>query len=283
VRAIVTGALVLALAGSLAAQEEPDTAGVRGLNWFAYPYAFYTPETNLAFGAAGIMYFRTERDRLLNPSQVLLSGYYSINDQYDVTLSPQFYFSRNRYYASLETGFKKVIDKFYGIGNNSEDTGKEPYTANAIRAELVFQMPPILLTYVKLVGLIYRYNYYLILDEMENPLLRTDAVAGTEGGASSGFWIRGTISIHHPAVFSTSSGLSLTHGRSAEGTTTMTTASISGDTFPFLMRLPSGHRSTGTSSGVSPRSTSSHASAGASACAATTRVDSGIATTLQDS
>jgi len=189
VRAIVTGALVLAFAGSLMAQEEPDTAGVRGLNWFAYPYAFYTPETNLAFGAAGILYFRAEPDRLLNPSQVLLSGFYSINDQYDVTLSPQFYFSRNRYYGSLETGFKKVIDKFYGIGNNSEDTGKEPYTANAVRAELVFQMPPILLRYVKLVGFIYRYNYYLVLDEMENPLLLTDAVAGTEGGASSGFGV----------------------------------------------------------------------------------------------
>jgi outer membrane protein assembly factor BamA len=189
VRTLLTGALALLCAFTLRAQDTPDTAGIGGVNWFAYPYAFYTPETNLAFGAAGILYFRTERDRLLNPSQVLLSGYYTINDQYDVTLSPQFYFSRNRYFGSLDLGFKKVIDKFYGIGNNTEDRGTESYIANAYRAELVFQMPPALLRFMKLFGLIYRYNYYRIIDKMDNPMLQSAAVSGTEGGASSGFGI----------------------------------------------------------------------------------------------
>ena len=188
-RFILIALIAVFLPGSLVAQEDPDTAGIGGVNWFAYPYAFYTPETDLAFGAAGILYFRTERDRLLNPSQVLLSGYYTINNQYDVTLGPQFYFSKNRYFGSLDLGFKKVIDKFYGIGNDAEETGREPYTANSIRAELVFQMPPYVLRFMKLVGFIYRYNYYRILDKKENELLLTDAVAGTEGGASSGFGV----------------------------------------------------------------------------------------------
>ena len=178
---------LLLLGGPLRGEESPDTAGRGGVNWFAYPYAFYTPETNLAFGAAGILYFRTEPDRQLNPSQVLLSGYYTVNDQYDVTLNPQFYFSRNRYFGSLDLGFKKVIDKFYGIGNDTEERGNEPYTANAIRAELIFQMPPPLVSFVKLIGVIYRYNYYRILDRQDNPFLHADAVPGTEGGASSGF------------------------------------------------------------------------------------------------
>ena len=58
-RTLLTGALALLCVATLRAQDTPDTAGIGGVNWFAYPYAFYTPETNLAFGAAGILYFRT--------------------------------------------------------------------------------------------------------------------------------------------------------------------------------------------------------------------------------
>jgi hypothetical protein len=40
---------------------KPDTVAVRGVDWLAYPYIFYSPETNLAFGGGGIVY-------LINPS-----------------------------------------------------------------------------------------------------------------------------------------------------------------------------------------------------------------------
>ncbi len=36
---------------------KPDTVGVGGVDWFAYPFIFYSPETNWAFGAGGILYF----------------------------------------------------------------------------------------------------------------------------------------------------------------------------------------------------------------------------------
>ena len=150
VRHLFLGLLVVACAGYLRAQDHADTAGVGGLNWFAYPYVFYTPETNLAFGAAGIVYFRTEQDRFLNPSQILLSSYYTINNQYDVTLNPQLYFSKNRYFASVDVGLRRVIDKFYGVGNDSHENGDEAYTAGSTRAEFVFQMPTLLFTLVRL-------------------------------------------------------------------------------------------------------------------------------------
>lgn len=34
----------------------PDTVGVGGVDWFAYPYIFYSPETSLAFGGGGIYF-----------------------------------------------------------------------------------------------------------------------------------------------------------------------------------------------------------------------------------
>ena len=51
----------------------------------AYPYAFYTPETELAFGAGGIVTLYTGRDLILNPSKIGLSAYYTTNKQYQVT------------------------------------------------------------------------------------------------------------------------------------------------------------------------------------------------------
>ena len=34
---------------------KPDTLAIRGVDWLAYPYIFYSPETSLAFGGGGIV------------------------------------------------------------------------------------------------------------------------------------------------------------------------------------------------------------------------------------
>ena len=45
--------------GKINAQDEdPDTLGIGGFNWFAYPFVFFTPETNWAFGAGGVISFK---------------------------------------------------------------------------------------------------------------------------------------------------------------------------------------------------------------------------------
>jgi len=168
------------------AEENPDTAGVGGVNWFAYPYAFYTPETDLAFGAGGILYFRTKKDRLLNPSQILLSGYYTVNNQYSISLQPELYFTRNGYYASLLLAFNKILDKFYGIGNETPESDRAPYLADAVDIEVKFRMPAILLPKEILADFIYDFRYYSVIDKKENQLLIDDLVPGSDGGLSSG-------------------------------------------------------------------------------------------------
>ena len=55
-RQLLVLGLILIISFNFWAQEEKsDTVGIGGLNWFAYPYMFYSPETNLAFGAGGII------------------------------------------------------------------------------------------------------------------------------------------------------------------------------------------------------------------------------------
>ena len=70
------------------------------VGWIAYPYVFMSPETNLASGFGGIVYLRFSPDTTVKPSTITPSGYYSINDQYDITIIPEFYFGKKFYVYS---------------------------------------------------------------------------------------------------------------------------------------------------------------------------------------
>lgn len=77
-------------------ETKPDSTESRALSINAYPYVYYTPETELAFGVGGIMVFYTADDTVVRPSKVVLGGYYSTKAQYKVTLDPAFYFNDNK-------------------------------------------------------------------------------------------------------------------------------------------------------------------------------------------
>jgi len=72
--------------GSLNAQSLPDSSREYKTTVNAYPYLYYTPETELAFGAGGVMAFYTKKDSLLNPSNVTFSGFYSTIKTYELSL-----------------------------------------------------------------------------------------------------------------------------------------------------------------------------------------------------
>ena len=74
-------------------QSERDTVIANKIGWMAYPYAFYTPETELAFGAGSLVYFRTKPVLTLKPSKILFAGYYTTNNQYFIKLAPTLYFA----------------------------------------------------------------------------------------------------------------------------------------------------------------------------------------------
>ena len=169
------------------AQSEEDTTVTNGITFFGYPYLFYTPETNLAFGAGGIMYFRTAREPELNLSSVLLSGYYTINSQYSLTLAPELYLSRNRYIARGEFNFGKFLDKFYGYGSNSEEIDNPDYFTQNFGINLNFQAD---VSEKFEIGAIYDFLYTNVIDKKNNPFLNNNSVLGSEGGISSGLGLK---------------------------------------------------------------------------------------------
>ncbi|MBK9098868.1 MAG: hypothetical protein IPM14_12250 [bacterium] len=72
--------------------QKPDTLAVRGVDWLAYPYIFYSPETSLAFGGGGIVYFKLYDDPKAKSSSITPSFYYTVNGQYDVTIIPELFY-----------------------------------------------------------------------------------------------------------------------------------------------------------------------------------------------
>jgi hypothetical protein len=123
------------------AQEEADSVDAYKATLSAYPFVFYTPETEFAIGGGGILAFYTARDSLLNPSSLTLSGYYSTNNSYSIDLKSKLYLFQNRSSGVLNLSLDHMIDRFYGIGNNTPEIENAQYTLGYAGGNLEYQIP----------------------------------------------------------------------------------------------------------------------------------------------
>lgn len=183
------GAVLLLLAclitlTNLIAQDEDSTA-TKNFGVFGYPYAFYSPETNLAFGLGGMMYFRLDQDPGIELSNIVVSGYYTVNNQYKFTITPELYFSTGDLVSS-DLYFGKFIDKFYGYGGNTEEIDTADYITKDFRFYTNYQKN---LTERVVVGVIYDFLKSDVSDKKSNPYLNNNLVLGHEGGISSGLGV----------------------------------------------------------------------------------------------
>ncbi|MCU0414579.1 MAG: outer membrane protein assembly factor [Ignavibacteriaceae bacterium] len=174
--------------------EEPnensaDTTVKRELSLNAYPYIYYTPETELAFGAGGILIFYTSQSPVTLPSKLVLGGYYSTKKQYKITLDPTFYFLDNNLFINLPLSYGYFVDRFYGIGPTSTDVGDENYTSRVYTATLFLQIPSYWFTSDR-TGLILDFNYTEMVDKQTNQELVNNSVVGSNGGSSVGIGVQ---------------------------------------------------------------------------------------------
>lgn len=172
------------------AQTNSDSTDNSGFNIYAYPYAFFSPETNFAFGAATIGYYKLPNDSLTNPSSFFISSYYTVNKQYEIIFRPELWLKNNIFFFNGNIRYGKFIDKFYGIGNNSPDYEDSPYLLGDFTAELSFQFN----VYEQLkIGLAAKFSNVSILERQNNTLLANLNLLGRNGGFTSGagisfFW-----------------------------------------------------------------------------------------------
>ena len=153
-----------------------------------YPYAYYTPETELAFGLGGITTFYTSReDAILRPSKVTLSGYYATTGQYKFTLAPQLYFGRNKTIVTANIDYGLYVDKFWGIGPDTPESDDAAFESRGFGSEITVQVPPALKFFNRTSagGVFDLYNSDIV-DKRNNPELTSGDVRGSEGGISTG-------------------------------------------------------------------------------------------------
>ena len=152
----------------------------------AYPYAFYTPESKLAFGAGGIYTFYTGDGDELKPSKIGFGGYYSTNNQYKISMNNTYYFANNKVYFNLPISYGYFINKYWGIGKEVDSYDSSSYSQQTLAATLTFQVPPVWFSADR-TGIILDYDYTEIVDKLDNELLENDSLPGSNGGQIIGF------------------------------------------------------------------------------------------------
>lgn len=166
---------------SVAAQTANDSTKTKSYSLYTYPYAFYTPETRFAFGGGTILSFFTSKEHGLRPSKILLGGYYTTNKNFLISIHPKIYFTTTFFEPRIF--FENVVDKFYGIGNNTVEIDNASYSARRYGLELTFRKT-ILKKYQ--IGLTGEVSNWHIVDRKDNPFLQDNSVSGSKGGIVSG-------------------------------------------------------------------------------------------------
>lgn len=148
-----------------------------------FPYVYYTPETDWAFGGTGVVTFRIDTGLTLSPSSVMLDAYYTVRRQYKFTLAPELYLNENRLLLSCSIEYGRIMDRFWGIGPRVADSDSTEFVKRVVR----FQARALMVKSGPLkAGVLYEYDRTTMLDTGLNPLLRSGAVVGSGGAIASG-------------------------------------------------------------------------------------------------
>jgi surface antigen Omp85-like protein len=178
--------LFLLIASQLFAQDKLDSNSVRHIEYAYYPMAFYTPETQFALGAGGLLYTRLGFEKDLQPSKLQLSSYYTTNNQYSFSAMPTLYFGGTaKTISDSKFIYSKEISKFYGVGNSTPEIENPEYEIGLFRfyTELGYETSLLKKLHI---GFIYEFTSNKILDKRENTILINDEVFGANGGNTSG-------------------------------------------------------------------------------------------------
>lgn len=89
------------------------------------PFAFYSPETKLAFGVYPNYIFRLSPGG--RPSNISTPVYYTIKNQVSASILPELYLSDDVHVISGRLFFNKWPNYFYGIGNETSIADREKY------------------------------------------------------------------------------------------------------------------------------------------------------------
>ncbi len=106
-----------------------DTAVQYKNKLLVFPLVALSTETSWVFGLANAYIFKTsKKDKKLRTSTMPSGFLYTLNQQILIALGANIYLPKEKYIIRFENSFSKFPDKFWGIGNETPESGKESYT-----------------------------------------------------------------------------------------------------------------------------------------------------------
>ncbi|UCF06585.1 MAG: BamA/TamA family outer membrane protein [bacterium] len=153
----------------------------------ALPYAYYSPETKIAFGVGTIYSFRPKggspEDR---PSNIRIALTYTQLKQGIIGFLPELYFRNESYYITGYYGFYRYPDKFWGIGNDTPDSAEEAYKPVYFKSYTSLQRRIVPGLYI---GIRSQYEYIDLRETSEDGALQSGTIPGSEGGSALGLGV----------------------------------------------------------------------------------------------
>jgi len=124
--------------------QENDTVDrqAKQFRFGAIPFLGYAPETRISGGITGFI-LRTGDTTTHNSTLYFLAGI-SQNKQYTLNMMPDIWLQNNQYHLTGELKWQYWPDKFFGLGNQTQDSLKESYTSKikGIKLDLFRQFRP---------------------------------------------------------------------------------------------------------------------------------------------
>jgi len=185
------GALLLICAAALPASSQeaggqaPPAASSSDKPYFiVLPVVYYTPETRVAFGAAGEYNFSFDGGaRDTRPSSLGFIFIYTQNRQTQLEMKPEIYLPRDGY--SIDGGLKYELmpQNFYGIGPAVPADPVEKFTPRSFGASASLRKR---LTKRLFVGVQYDFDHTGIVTVEPGGQIDSGAMPGSQGGTVSG-------------------------------------------------------------------------------------------------
>ena len=188
---------------ALAAEDygaRPDSPAQPRSSFVILPYAYYSPETKVAFGAGSIYSFRSGCAPAAGsagadpagaipggrPSSIRIAATYTQLKQIVLAFLPELYLRNERYYYTGFYGYYRFPDKFWGAGGDTPDSAEERYRSNDFESSTSVQMRIAPGLYL---GPLYEYQYLSVDETDASGALRAGAIPGSRGGSASGLGV----------------------------------------------------------------------------------------------
>lgn len=201
-----TGLILAAVVGWSAAghaQEDADSAAddsIPGNTLVPLPAVFYQTETGFGFGLVATYYFRLGSDKQITdqPSTLQFIGVYTTKNQIIGQLRTQLYTDHGRNWIIGQLDYSKFPTKYWGVGNDTPESGEEDYTPRLVQVLTELQRRVLPAVYV---GLTARIGYREILEKVPGGLIDGGEAPGAENGRIVGAGLVGSYDTRSSVIY----------------------------------------------------------------------------------